>query len=76
MKNGLPYAQINIANVPADGNIGGVLFTAGTVMIFFWGIPIVRYVAPAAILLGAGLALVLRYIRHDTPGSTRILGVL
>ena len=75
MKNGLPYAQINIANVPADGNIGGLLFTAGTLMIFFWGIPLVRYLAPAAIVLGGGLAWVLRRLRHDTPGTTRILAL-
>ena len=75
MKNGLPYAQINIANVPADGNIGGLLFTAGTVMIFFWGLPIVRYLAPAAILVGGGLAVALRYLRHETASTTRILAL-
>ena len=73
MKNGLQSAQINLANVPADGNVGGLLFTAGTVMIFFWGIPLIRYLVPTAILLGGGLALVFRKIRHDASGNERIL---
>jgi sugar phosphate permease len=73
MKDNLPYAEINIANVPADGNIGGMIFAAATAMIFFWGIPLVRYMFPAAILLGCGVALVLHFVRRETPGASAIL---
>jgi hypothetical protein len=73
MNDKLPYAQINIANVPADGNIAGLIFALGTVMIFFWGIPLVRYLFPAAIFLGCGIAVVLHFIRHETPGASWIL---
>jgi hypothetical protein len=68
-----PYAEINLAKVPADGNIGGMIFAASTVMIFFWGIPLVRYLFPAAILLGSGVALVLHFIRHEDTGASWIL---
>jgi hypothetical protein len=73
MNDKLPYAQINIANVPADGNIGGLIFAFATVMIFYWGIPLVRYLFPAAILLGCGVGLVLHFMRHETPGASWIL---
>jgi hypothetical protein len=73
MKDNLPYAEINVAKVPADGNIGGMIFAIGTLMIFFWGIPLVRYMFPAAIVLGCAVALVLHFIRHETPGASWIL---
>ena len=69
MKDNLPYAEINMANVPADGNVGGLIFAVSTVMIFFWGIPLVRYMFPAAIISGCGIALVLHFIRHKTTGG-------
>jgi hypothetical protein len=73
MKKSLPYAEINMSKVPADGNIGGMMFAAATAMIFFWGIPLVRYLLPAAIVLGCGVALVLHFIRHETTGASWIL---
>jgi hypothetical protein len=73
MQDHLPYAEINVAKVPADGNVGGMIFAIATVMIFFWGIPLVRYLLPAAIVLGCGVALVLHFIRHETPGASWIL---
>jgi hypothetical protein len=73
MKNNLPYAQINVAKVPADSNVGGMIFAVSTAMTFFWGIPLLRYLFPAAILLGCGVALVLHFVRHETPGASWIL---
>ena len=73
MQDNLPYAEINVAKVPADGNVGGMLFAVGTVVIFCWGIPLVRYLFPAAIVLGCGIAVVLHFIRHPTPGASWIL---
>jgi hypothetical protein len=73
MKDHLPYAEINVANVPADGNVGGVIFAVSTMMTFFWGIPLLRYMFPAAIGLGCGVAFVLHLIRHETLGASWIL---
>ena len=69
----LPHAEINAAKVPVDGNIGGMIFAASTVIIFFWGVPLLRYMFPAAIVSGCGIALILHFIRHETPGGSWIL---
>lgn len=69
----LPYAQINAARIPADGNIGGMIFAVGTVVIFYWGIPLLRYVFPAAIALGCGIAVALHFARYKAPGASWIL---
>ena len=54
-----------MSTIPVSGDIAGLVFAAGTVMIFFWGIPEIRYLFPAAIVLGCGIAVVLHFIRHE-----------
>ena len=66
------YAEINAAKVPVGGNIGGIIFAVATVFIFFWGIPLLRYLFPAAIVLGCGIAFVLHFIPHKTPRALNI----
>jgi hypothetical protein len=61
MKDNVSFAQINSAKIPVDANIGGMIFAAGTVIIFLWGIPLLRYLFPAAIVLGCGIALILHW---------------
>ena len=61
---GLP-AEINMAKIPVSGDIAGLVFAAGTVLIFFWGIPEIRYLLPAAIVAGCGIAVGLHFIRHE-----------
>lgn len=73
MRDKLSYPEINAAKLPVGGNVGGVIFAAGTVMIFFLGIPLLRYMFPAAIISGCGIAFVLHLIRHETPGRSWIL---
>jgi hypothetical protein len=73
MKVDVPRAEIDIARIPADGNIGGMLFAVGSTAIFLIGIPEIRYIFPAAIVLGCGIALVLHFIRHETTGASWIL---
>ena len=41
--------------------------------IFLIGIPALRYFLPAAILLGGAVALIIHFIRHETPGKAWIL---
>jgi hypothetical protein len=41
-------------------------------VVFRIGIPALRYIFPAAIALGSGIAVVLHFIRHETTGSSRI----
>jgi hypothetical protein len=73
MKENAGLPEINAAKLPVGGNIGGVIFAASTVIIFFWGIPLLHYMFPAAIGLGCGIAVLLHFIRHETPGAPWIL---
>lgn len=61
--------QINMAKIAVGGGIAGAIFAFGSMLIFLIGIPAIRYVFPAAIVLGGGVALILHFIRHDTPGA-------
>jgi len=38
-------------------------------VIFLIGIPVLRYLFPAAVVLGCGVAIVLHFIRHKTTGA-------
>ena len=73
MKDSLLYAEINSAKIPVDGNVGGMIFAVSTMIIFFLGIPLLRYLFPAAIVSGCGIALILHFVRHETPSAPWIL---
>jgi hypothetical protein len=73
MKDTISHAEINAAKVPVDGNVGGMIFAASTVIIFLLGIPLLRYLFPAAIVSGCVIAFILHFIRHETPGAPWIL---
>ena len=72
MREDTPSPQINIAKIPVGGGIAGAIFAVGSMMIFLIGIPVLRYIFPAAIVLGGGVALILHFIRHETPGASWI----
>jgi hypothetical protein len=65
--------QINSAKLRVGGEIAGAIFTLGSVLIFLLGIPVLRYMFPAAILVGCAVALVLHFIRHENPGTPWLL---
>ena len=73
MKEDTRNPQINIAKIPVGGGIIGAVFAVGSTLIFLIGIPALRYIFPAAIVLGCGVALIFHFIRHETPGTSRIL---
>jgi len=58
--NKFSFPEINVARVPVDANIGGLIFAASTVIIFLLGIPLLWYLFPAAVLAGCGVAFLLR----------------
>jgi len=60
-----PAPEINMAKIPVSADIGGMIFAAGTVLIFFLGIPVIRYLLPPAIVLGCGIAVGLRFVRDE-----------
>ncbi len=73
MKEDAPKPQINASKLVIGGGIAGVIFTVGSMLIFLIGIPVLRYIFPAAVVLGCAVALILRFIRHETPGAPWIL---
>ena len=73
MSEGTPNPQINVSKIPGGAGIAGALFALGSMLIFLIGIPRLRYFFIAAIVLGCGIALILRFIRHETPGKPWIL---
>jgi hypothetical protein len=73
MPEDTPRPQINSAKLRVGGGVAGAIFTIGSMLIFLIGIPAIRYVFPAAILVGFGVAILLRFVRHETPGAPWIL---
>jgi len=73
MSEGTPNPQINVSKIPGGGGFAGALFAVISTVIFLIGIPRLRYFFPAAVVLGCGIALILRFIRRETPGKPWIL---
>ena len=73
MSEGTPNPQINVSKIPGGGGFAGALFAVISTVIFLIGIPRLRYFFPAAVLVGCGIALILRFIRRETPGKPWIL---
>jgi hypothetical protein len=55
------------------GGIAGAFFAGGGMLIFLVGIPLIRVMFPAAIVLGCGVALVRHFTLHETSSTSRIL---
>lgn len=72
MSIGTPGPQINVSKIVAGGGTAGTIFTVLSTLIFLVGIPALRYFLPAAIVLGSGIALSIRFVRHETPGQSWI----
>ena len=51
--------QINFSKTPVAGNIAGAVFALGVIAICVTAMPALWYIAPAAILCGVGVALIL-----------------
>lgn len=68
-----PNPQINVSKIPGGGGLAGALFAVGGMLIFLIGIPRFRFFLLAATVLGCGIALILRFVRSETPGKPWIL---
>jgi hypothetical protein len=73
MQEGTQTPQINVSKIAAGGGIAGALFAIISMVIFLIGIPALRYFLLAAIVLGCGVALLIHFIRPETPGKSWIL---
>jgi len=72
MREVTPNPQINVSKIVSGGGIAGAMFAVISMVIFLIGIPLVRYMLPAAILLGGGLAVGFHFKRHETTGASWI----
>ncbi len=66
MQNEEPRAEINMSKIHLSDDLAGLLFAAATALIFYWGIPAVRFLVPGMIVLGCGIAVLLHFVHHDT----------
>jgi hypothetical protein len=73
MQDAVGSPQINSAKIPVGGGIAGAMVALISMLIFLIGIPVLRFFLPAAIVLGSLVALVIHFIRHETPGKPWIL---
>ena len=76
MKEEVQNPQIDSAKIPVGGGLAGAFCALAGMLIFLIGIPVLRYLFPAAIVLGGVVALVLHFMRHKTTGAPWILSVL
>jgi hypothetical protein len=73
MKEDAGRPQINASKLIIGGGIVGAIFAAGSMSILLIGVPILRVMFPAAIVLGGAVALILHFRRHATPGAPWII---
>ncbi len=73
MNQGAPIPQINVSKIQGSGDIAGAMFAVISTLIFLIGIPALRYFLPAAVVIGCGVALIIHFMRHETPGASWIL---
>jgi len=67
--------QINVSKIAVGGGFAGAFFAAASMSIFLIGVPLIRYLFPVAVLVGFGVALVIRLTRHEKSSTARILTV-
>jgi hypothetical protein len=65
-------AEIDMAKIRVTADFPGLLFTVGTVLTFYWGIPELRFPVPIAIAAGCVIAIVLHFIHHEDRSASRI----
>jgi hypothetical protein len=73
MRQEVQNPQINISKISVGGGIAGAVFTVASMLIFLLGIPVLRFMFPAAVVLGVAVALILHFSRHETTGAPWIL---
>jgi hypothetical protein len=60
VKNGRLHPGITMHKIPVGAGFAGLIFTFGSLAIFLLGLPELWYFLAGALVLGGGIALVLR----------------
>jgi len=58
MRESASSPQINVSKITGSGGVAGALFAVISMVIFLIGIPLLRYMFPAAVVLGGAVALI------------------
>lgn len=61
------HPGIAIHKVPVGADVPGLLFAVGMIFIFLLAVPVLWYVLVGGIVLGIGIALILRAIHRAQP---------
>ena len=64
--------EIDMAKIRVGSGIAGLIFATGSTMIFLIGIPALRFMLPAAVVLGSGVAVMFHFVRHEKQSTSRI----
>jgi hypothetical protein len=62
-----PRAEINMSRIRVGGGAAGFLFAAGTVYIFFLGVPALRWFLAGALVVGSVISVALRIFHRYKP---------
>ena len=62
-----PHPGIAIHRVPVGADIPGLLFAVGMIFIFLLAVPVLWYVLVGGVVLGIGIAILLRAIHRAQP---------
>lgn len=71
-----PHRGITMHRLPVGGNVPGLIFAVGSVLIFLFAIPSLWYVVGAALVVGLLIAAALQVIgskKADSPNQFRLL---
>ena len=67
-----PRAEINMSQIRVGGGIPGFIFAAGTVYVFFAGVPEVRWFLAGAIAVGSVISIALRAFHRYKPARRSV----
>jgi hypothetical protein len=70
------HPGITMHKLPVDGGFMGVLFAAGSALIFLLGFPTLWYFVAFAVVLGVGVAIFLRFVNRYRSQRNKPLSIL
>lgn len=63
VKDNNPHPGISMHKFTVGGGVAGFIVASGVVLIALLGIPMAKYFLLLAIVMGAGIALIMRWVR-------------
>ena len=70
------HPGISMHKLPVDGGFMGLLFAAGSALIFLLGFPTLWYFVAFAVVLGVGVAIFLKFVNRYRSQRNKPLSIL